>query len=538
MIETTENRGIWQLSFVGAALLWCSFDPVGWYPLAWIALFPWLLLIQKNSLVGRKAWLQVWAGGALFWAAATYYIAIPLLMTAIAWVALFAYLSIYPLLFVFFSRILVHDHRVPLAIAAPIAFTALEWVRARGLSGFGFSMLSNSQYRYPVVLQVCDMAGAYGLTFLMVMAGAGGVAAMTSATVRGKAFSAIAGLLAVLAVFGYGSWSLKRYDRWIEDSLSRGRSIPVIVMQGNIDTRFPENEAEQQRYVDQQFSEYLELQANWYRERGDRAAPNLVIWPEGKYPVPDLLEESDHPDKAVFQSEFSRFHELLYQGIDSRPTMIVGCGTIGRSGDQWNSALLLDPQGKVVRRYRKIHLVPFGEFIPLQRLFPVLDKTPIGKGILGGERPEVFEVDGVRFAPLICFESVVSHLVRESLRRLAAEENEPDILLNVTDDGWFFGAAVLDHHLACNVIRAVENRKSMVVAANTGLSALISPSGRIVHEGPRRKSAVLEMNVPLIDGTRGLWRYVGDWPAIFLSLLCLLALLTRRRGRGWQQRDQ
>lgn len=538
LAQGTATSGVWQLAVAGALLQWCSFDPVGWYPLAWVALLPWLLLIRKDSLAGRKAWLQVWAGGAIFWAAATYYIAIPLLMTAIAWVALFAYLSIYPVLFVFFARILVHDHRVPMIVAAPVVFTALEWVRARGLTGFGFSMLSNSQYRYPVVLQVCDIAGAYGLTFLMVMACAAAVSALTSATVRGRAGSSLAGIIAVLFVFGYGNWSLGQYDQRIEDARQSGRVVPLVVMQGNIDTRFPASEMEQREYLDQQFAEYFELQTNWYKQKGNSSPPRLIIWPEGKYPVPDLLEESDHPDKAVFQREFARFYNMLYQGIAARPVMIVGSGTIGRGGDQWNSALLLDPQGEVEHRYRKIHLVPFGEFIPLQRLFPVLNNTPIGKGILAGERPECFEVDGVRFAPLICFESVVSHFVRESLSRLAAEETEPDILVNVTDDGWFFGAAVLDHHLACNVIRAVENRKSMVVAANTGLSALVDPAGRIVQEGPRRKSAVLEMNVSLLDRSSSTYRYLGDWPAIAMTISCLLGMLTRRQGRGWQKRNR
>jgi apolipoprotein N-acyltransferase len=140
-----------------------------------------------------------------------------------------------------------------------------------------------------------------------------------------------------------------------------------------------------------------------------------------------------------------------------------------------------------------------------------------------------------RFAPSICFESVVSHLIRDSVNELAARGEEPDVLVNLTDDGWFYGAAVLDFHLASNVIRAVENRKPVIVAANTGLSAFIDATGKIRQLGPRRDRKVLVMTVP-VTGANSPYRTVGDWPALTLAAVCVIAILTRRRGRGWLQR--
>ncbi len=524
-LSITAGRFPLATSLAGAVLLLCSFPPVGFAWLAWLALIPWLALIEVDQFRTARPWARIWFGGLVFWAAEVYYISIPHWLLWFAWIALSFYLSVYPLVFVWIGRILVHDHRVPLVIAGPLAFTVLEWVRAHLMSGFGFSMLANSQYQHPLVLQICDLAGAYGLTWLMATAT---VAAMIFVTRRFRAWrTLLTGAAAVLVVACYGIFTKDTY------MVSPGAAeINLLVVQGSIDTRFSEDEEEQAEIAREMFEHYLDLQRNGWDPEQEH--PDLIIWPEGKYPIRDVLPQSDKSRDDKYRSQFLAFHRMLYEGVDQPPPMIAGGSSVdSASGDFFNSALLINRDGDVIDRYFKIHRVIFGEYVPLQEWFPALDRlTPIGKGLTPGRSATSFLVGEYRFSPSICFESVVSHLIRDSVNELASIGREPDVLVNITDDGWFYGTAVLDHHLACNVVRAVENRKPMVVAANTGLSALIDASGRIHAVGPRRDTALLWMAVPLARGASP-YRTIAEWPIIVMTAFCVFAILTRRRGRGW-----
>ena len=257
--------------------------------------------------------------------------------------------------------------------------------------------------------------------------------------------------------------------------------------------------------------------------------PDLVIWPEGKYPFPDILPSDDPEDEKV-RKKFARFHQelrrMLPPGKTKLPAMIVGALSAQSNPLKvYNSALLLNSKGQVLRRYYKQHLVVFGEYTPFTGWFPFLkEMTPIGAGFQKGESSVGFPVGDVVAAPNICFESAVCHVVHESVQHLRSLGEDPDFLLNVTDDGWFFGQAVLDHHLACNVIRAVENRRPMIVAANTGLSAFVDVSGKIVRQGPRQKSEIIREQFALQKMSCP-FATLGDWPAIVCTIVLVIAIV-------------
>jgi apolipoprotein N-acyltransferase len=187
---------------------------------------------------------------------------------------------------------------------------------------------------------------------------------------------------------------------------------------------------------------------------------------------------------------------------------------------------LVEPGGKVTGRYFKNHRVVFGEYVPLADRIALLQNTPLGKGINAGETFSAFQIKGIRLAPCICFESAVPQLVRRMVRALNAEDQAPDVLVNQTNDGWFFGSSCLDLHLACNVFRAVEMRKPMLVCANTGFSADIDPWGRLKQIGPRRQPSLLRVDVQPITGLASFYLLIGDiLPMVFgLSSILLLAI--------------
>jgi apolipoprotein N-acyltransferase len=182
-----------------------------------------------------------------------------------------------------------------------------------------------------------------------------------------------------------------------------------------------------------------------------------------------------------------------------------------------------------------MHRVPFGEYILLGDVFPWLYRlTPMTSGITPGERPQVFELGDIRMAPSICFESTVPHLIRRQIQELRRSGTSPDVLVNVTNDGWFRGRSILDFHLACAVFRAVENRLPMLVAANTGFSAYIDSDGNIVAQGPRRKERLLHAEVHLTK--RESWyQILGDLPSaaclLFCGALAVVGTMVPRSGR-------
>jgi apolipoprotein N-acyltransferase len=178
-----------------------------------------------------------------------------------------------------------------------------------------------------------------------------------------------------------------------------------------------------------------------------------------------------------------------------------------------------------------MHRVVFGEYVPFADRFPWLQQlTPLPVSLDAGQRPAAFDVGGLRVAPNICFETVLSHVIRGQILALRGEGTEPDVLVNLTNDGWFLGSSELDLHLICGVFRAVECRKPLLIAANTGFSAFVDGDGRIVHRGRRRATDAILAEVR--PDPRGSW-YLdhGDWPAA----LCLAACAAFAMVGIWQR---
>ncbi|MFM8434843.1 MAG: apolipoprotein N-acyltransferase, partial [Planctomycetia bacterium] len=178
----------------------------------------------------------------------------------------------------------------------------------------------------------------------------------------------------------------------------------------------------------------------------------------------------------------------------------------------YNSALFLDAAGARLGCYDKMHPVLFGERIPFGDVFPWLYRlTPLPAGLTPGRAPVAVDLAGKRVAANICYETAVPGAVRTMVRDLAATGRRPDVLVNLTNDGWFWGSSELDMHLACGIFRAVEVRTPLVIAANTGFSAWIDGSGRLLARGPRRDTATLRAAV-VPDGRASPWLFWGAVP--------------------------
>lgn len=558
---TTRWHQTLLLALASSVLLWAALPPLDAWPLAWLAPVPWLLLCRQTELAGRRPYAAIWLAGFLFWLAALHWIRLPHPANYIGWLALACYLACYIPVFIGLTRVAVHRWKWPIAVAAPVVWTALELVRGHLLTGFTMASLGHTQYRWIELIQVADFAGAYGVSFV-VMCGAACMARMlpveyghVGAWLRGRfgtgddiarraptarigwgwlrPLGAIAALLA--ATLSYGYWRLSQPVA--------GQGPRIALIQGSTDTEL-KSDPTKNHIV---FEEYLDLSLRAVKH-ADRI--DLLIWPETMFrdPLREYDPRTFRPPPGVnwnleqlatvaadtrqlIRDMAQLLRVPLLLGID---TFRYGSGTV----QAFNSALAVSPTGEFGDRYDKIHPVMFGEYVPFANRFPVLYRLlPIKNSLSAGKRDVAFRAGRARLAANICFESVLPHVVRGQVVRLRARGEEPDVLANLTNDGWFWGSSELDMHLVCGVFRAVECRKPLVIAANTGFSASIESSGRIRLRGPRRQTDVLIADV-VLDGRTSPYTVVGDLFAgsclavtVGLALFGIGARIGARRSR-------
>ncbi|MGD0655157.1 MAG: apolipoprotein N-acyltransferase [Thermoguttaceae bacterium] len=511
-------------------MLWAAFPPLDLWPLAWIAPIPWVLLIRREKLDGPRPFFILWLAGFAFWLAVLHWLRLPYWATAFGWVALSFYFAFYLPLFIALSRTAVHQLRLPVILAAPIVWTGLELARAHLLTGMTMASLAHTQYRWVELIQISDLAGAYGVSFLVMFAAAC-FAQMLPCEGKPRAFWPLLPAAAILAAaLGYG------FIRTAGNNTTPGLKIALI--QGSIDTTMNDS-VDSRETMD---SQYIELSRQAIDKYGKL---DLIVWPEGVFRYPlitfdadagardsRLREDGITPEKARdnLKTWYDQSRQAFIEtaGLLHSP-LLIGLNSYHFTADKeriYNSAAYVSASGELLGRYDKMHLVMFGEYIPFAEYLTWLyNLTPLSVGTLPGTQPAVFQIGDIRIAPNICYESVLPHVIRRQINTLQAQGKEPDVLVNLTNDGWFWGSSELDLHLACGIFRAVECRKPFLIAANTGFSAWIDADGRIMEKGPRRETATLLAEVR-VDHRKSWYLYYGDWPSgICLAGCCVFAAL-------------
>ena len=264
-----------------------------------------------------------------------------------------------------------------------------------------------------------------------------------------------------------------------------------------------------------------------FRALAEHEPVDLVIWPESSfiYPAITLADPENYPEEmppdqyAYCQLKMS---EVLRQYADEmnrksggKTSFLAGGNTLRYSDDRmeiFNTALLVSPEGRLSGSYFKNHLVMCGEYMPFGEWLPIIYKLVPIQGASRGREFASFRVGGLRLAPNICFESVMPQVLVRQHNELAAKGEEPDVLVNTTNDGWFYGSSILDIHFQCAVLRAIENRKPLLIAANTGISGVIDGNGNVLQRAPKHDTAIILAEVKP-EGRQSWFHTLGDWPA-------------------------
>jgi apolipoprotein N-acyltransferase len=558
------GSGVWGLGIAGAITMFLVQPPADLWMLAWLAPLPWLALVQAPRLEARHPWRGLWGAGFCHWLLAIHWLRLPHPATSIGWIALSAYLACYVPLFVVAARRLVHHWHWPLVVAAPVAWMGCEQLRGWVLGGFTFAGLGHTQWRWTTLIQCADAVGAVGVGGVVMAVAAGlatagrGLLASGPAPRRAREALAAAAVAACVPAFavGYGSWRLAAEPRPV------GRPLDVLLVQGSIDTELkhdPDGAEQVARHYD-------ELTVGGLRENADRK-PDLIVWPETMWrwglleidPAEELtadvvtatLGAADENSRESAADRQARCRLALErQRLDALAGFARRYGTFWLVGldrqvitpeapggvRNYNAAVFLDGDGAAWGCYDKMYPVLFGEYIPFGDRFPWLyGLTPLPAGLTAGAQPLAVTVAGHRVAPIICYETALPEAVRSLVLDLERRGGRPDVIVNLTNDGWFWGSSELDMHLAGGIFRAVEVRTPLVIAANTGFSAWIDGSGRLLARGPRRATAAVRAAV-VPDGRRSPWLAWGTLPTglcvAIVAAAAIGALVVRGDGKS------
>ncbi len=534
----------------GSLLCYLAQPPLGLGLLAWVGPTPWLLLARAPQLPGRRPYRALWMAGTAYWLAAVYWMCLPFWANFIGFIPMALYLGAYLPAFVALVRAAIHRFRVPLWLAAPVVWTGFEWLRGHLLTGFFMASLAHTQVEFPLVIQVADLAGEYAVTFLIVLVGSSIASALPLSlitpstpsapgrrdhedtrprrilpTLRALAPAAIA--LVVAMVYGE---SQQTYFP-VKNNRAQRSKPTVAIIQTNMLCDWKGTRERDQQAMDAQIEQSVAA-ASKSSKRVD-----LIVWPETMFRQPLFVKDPDRPPAegalpAAHYTATPSFLRSLTKATGA--ALIVGVDRVVVSQPDppapppdydalvYNAAVAVDRAGELQGYYAKMHLLPFGEYIPFASWLPMLSRyVPITGKALWGPGAAAFTLDGVTYSPNICYETVLPHLIRRQVNELAAAGRPPDVLVNLTNDSWFWGSSELDMHLACGVFRAVEMRRPLLIAANRGLSAYVDETGRVVAVTDRDVAAELVVEVRLPGDAAVLTRYArsGDW----LPLACLAA---------------
>ncbi len=501
-------------AIVSGILIALSFPAADLSFLAWVAFVPLLHSLWKKQ--GKEVF---WSGfvfgvvyffGTLYWIyhSITYYGGVSFVVSLCLVLLLCCYLALYPAVFsVLFIR-LYRKTKLPALFIAPVLWVMLEFVRSYALTGFPWSSVGYSQYRTLSLIQIADITGIYGVSFLVLAVNGACVDLLLtrkriskmplfplSYTITGF----ILLLLLISAAYGYSLFRLSE--------LRPGNTCSISVIQGNI---------EQDRKWEPSYQqEVMAVYENLSREALS-AKPFLLVWPETA--VPFYFGYDTHNTDDLLQLQKKRGSWLLFGSV------LVKSRSQERT-ELTNSVILLDPEGKKSFTYDKIHLVPFGEYVPLRSILFFVDKLVAGIGdYVPGRQYIRAETEQGSFGTIICYEVIFPGLVRKFFA------TGGDFIVTITNDAWFGKTAGPYQHFSMAVFRAIENRKPVIRAANTGISGFIDSNGRIMSTSGLFTREILTENITT-DGSLSFYSRFGDlfsYLCIVISIIMAVNLFMRR----------
>jgi apolipoprotein N-acyltransferase len=486
------------LAAISSGLLYAAcFAPFNLTWFCWIALIPLIAAVWFSHTEPRHPWLQNFflgyvAGLTFFWTVFSWLTTV----TVLGWFVLQFYMAIYLAIWAWFcglvrprrktnrataskwDQMLAEARGTALPVQPPwtrstnnlrLAFllasgwTALEWSRGWIFSGFGWNGLGVALHENWPLMQIAEFTGVTGLSFLVAFTN---VIILTTAyrlileartRMMRPHFDFTVTMAAIVGALVFGV-------RAVQFS-PPAKPLHVAAVQSNV----PQTQKFDPQFTRKIFDQFRRLSEIALRSN---PPPELLVWPESSMPGPVLTDQESY--KFVMDLAASAETDVLLGTIDEE------------NGDVYNAAMLVSDGGERVQMYQKVHLVPFGEYVPGRHTVPLLARI-VGDQVPGdfkaGTEHTVFSLTNreIQAAPLICFEDTIGDLTRQFV---LPTETSPgaNLLVDMTNDGWFQHSAGSHQHLANAIFRCVETRRPMIRAANTGVTCFINQFGRVTQE--------------------------------------------------------
>jgi apolipoprotein N-acyltransferase len=500
------------LAGLSGGLLALSFPKFGHGALAWVALAP-LLVGLHESRGGLDAFRLGYITGAVSSLGIVYWTALVVvqygglsLPVGIGVMGLLCLaLALFPSLFAWMVGTWRRAFGPAALLLAPVGWVATEILRAHTLFNFSWCLLGYSQHANLPMIQIARFGAVYGVSFVVASVSAVLAYVVVETRPRPRRLAAVGTALMVALVMAYGFWTLSR------PVLEAGR-VRVGLVQAAV--------LQEEKWQPQKAWDNIDLHLDLTRRAAEQGA-RLVVWPESA--VPFYFDRS--PPLATQLQELVRQRGIyLIFGNDDREMRD------DRTERFWVGAKMLTPQGELGLRYHKIRLVPFGEYVPVQSVLTLGGRVTakVVKQIADfspGEEYSTGMVDGHRIGTFICYEAIFPDLVREFAARGA------DLLVNITNDAWYGRTSAPYQHMSMAAFRAVENGKYLVRAANTGITAVVDPRGRVLESTELFERTLLVRDVPFVPGLTFYARHGDAFAWSCLALAVAATVLSRLRPR-------
>ena len=488
-------------------LLALSFPRYGHPAVAFIALVP--LLVALSGWNGRSIALPgvgtrrgfmlgllagfVHFAGTVYWTGATVstFGGIPPFVAVFVAALLALYMAAYVAVFGAITAILVRRFSAVGLWLAPAAWVSMEYLRGLLIGGFPWIPLGNTMVTLLPIAQLASVVGVYGLSIFVGLLNTGvAIAAVSHGRRRTTAIAVALTLLLLVSIWGG--------MRLRSNELTSGSTVSVGLIQGNIS----QNDKWNPSRAGMILSRYMQLS-----EQAVQQGAQLLIWPESSTP---FLFEEDSGGDAV-RKMVGRLGVPLLLGSDE----LEKDGATMRS---YNSAFMLDPAGTTAAVYRKIHLVPFGEYVPFQKLLffvgPLVDAV---SAFSAGTRVTMLPVDGHMVSTAICYEVTYPALAREAVREGS------ELLTTITNDAWYGSSSAPYQHFEMAVMRAIEQGRYLVRSANTGISGIVDPYGRVLIRTNLFETVAVVGEARYVQG-KTVYATIGDLAVHLAAAIIVLAL--------------
>lgn len=491
------------LSVLSAALLVFSFPDFNLWPLAWVGLTPILIAIARRPRRGTS-FLLGWIMGTLFFYASCYWLTHAMIRygNIPTWAA-FLLLVPGPLIAGLFPAACcmalaraINRWGGRALFVAPVLWAALEWARL-GAIGQLWNAIGYSQAYVPPLIQTARWGGVYLVGFLIVLVNAG--VAYSLLLRNARAYKISAAVILGVTILTFAAF-LSRPAHSSTTSSTEPAAV-VVAVQPNVPMDPAESNAQTETLIERH---YLLSELGLGQRSEPANIPRVVIWPESPM-------NFRYADNSVFRQLVANFAaknhtSLLFNSQEPAP-----------ANGTYNSAALVNEEGRLVAQYDKIRLLPFGEYVPLPRWLPGVSSIPTMVGAFTpGAQYTLMPLGEARAGVFICFESAFPYIARHFTQEGA------DVLVNISNDGYLGETAVMRQHLANTVFRAVENNRPVIRVTNTGITAFITESGEVLDATSGFEPAVRTWTIHKATNGKTFYTRFGD---LFVALCAMMALV-------------